>query len=85
MAFRQQRDDALDGGYRIVVWDDALGHASIWEYDAGDALRRRGVITHYAPTRPDGVEREAVWHGPDGAETDRRPLDADDTGSGPDA
>lgn len=67
MALQCQRQDGEDGRYRLVSWDDAVGHAVIWEYDREDRLQRRGVITHRFPGSEESAA-EVVWHDANGTE-----------------
>ena len=79
MGFRHERQAGLNGGYRLVSWDDSVGHAVIWEYDANDEFQRRGVITHWLPKSSEdehAVTGEVVWHDAEGQEVERRPLRA---------
>jgi hypothetical protein len=77
MAFQHERQQGRDGGYRLVSWDDSVGHSVIWEYDVHDQFQRRGVITHWlSKTSEGGFTGEVVWHDADGREVERRPLRA---------
>lgn len=67
MALQQKREERADGGYSLLVWDDQFGHAVIWEYDAHDRLKRRGVITHIDGGAPEGSS-QTIWHDPTGRE-----------------
>jgi hypothetical protein len=78
VAFQHERQEGIDGAYRLVSWDDSVGHSVIWEYDAHDQFQRRGVITHWLSNISDegAVTGEVVWHDRDGREVERRPLRA---------
>jgi hypothetical protein len=77
LTFRHERQQGHDGGYRLVSWDDSVGHSVIWEYDAQDQFQRRGVITHWpSEISEGGVTGEVVWQDANGHEVERLPLRA---------
>ena len=74
---RTRRESVDRGGvaYTVVTWDDELGDAEMREFDAADALIRRGVRTYRPASEQRGpVIGEEVWFDPDGNELERRPL-----------
>lgn len=79
MTLQQQREDGHDGDYRVVCWDDEVGHAVIWEYGRDDRLRRRGIVTHWPVERWQGeATGEVVWQDATGEEVERRRLTTTD-------